>query len=317
MMDSKMIASIVKLIKQSDMSDLNLISVEERPITVEIDEQGRETHKTYLSLSDCIGRSRAELSEAWVAGNLMLFTVYDGYLENKYRLTEGASFRNHYDNLPQSSNIEIIEKDCYRILKLIRNAIQHNLSSVEFNNGAYSVTYTFKNINFNLQISCRAMRFLYSLVLSLINDNIDGICKKHRTDGHYEGIINSMYAEVRAGIEQLTDDITGNLIGKFHALRCYDDKHLRMCVRYPVENPTIVSETENAVVFKHIENNGTDDENDVGYHYSIDYVYKDYLLPQELGCITRKESGDLQERLSGGVIKFLIADINDSWKMKE
>ncbi len=312
-----MIASIVKVIKQSDMADLNLISIEERPVTVVTDEQGREIHNTHLYLTDYIGRGKAPLSEAWVAGNIMLFTVYDGYLENKYGLTEGASFRNHYDNLPQSSNIEIIEKDCYRILKIIRNAIQHNLSSVVFNSGAYTVSYIFKNTNFNLKISSGAMRFLYSLVLNIINNNIDGIYQKYRTDGHYTGLINSMYAEVRAGITQLSDDISGNLIGNVHVLGCYDDKHLRTTVRYPIENPTIISDDENAVIFKHIENNGTDDENDVDYRYATDYVYKDYLLPQEMGSITRKESGNLQERLSGGIIKFLKSDINDSWKMNE
>ena len=304
MMDSNMIASIVKVIEQSDMSDLNLVTIEERPVTVEINEHGTETHNVHLYLSDYIGRNKAQLSEAWVAGNIMLFTVYDGYLENKYGLTEGASFLNHYNNLPQSSNIEIIEKDCYRILKIIRNAIQHNLSSVVFNCGSYSVSYTFKNTNFNLQVSSWAMRFLYSLVLNIINDNVDGIYRKYRTDGHYVGLINSMYAEVRAGITQLSDDIPGNLIGNVHVLGCYDDNQLRTSVRYPVENPTIISDNEEAVVFKHIENNGTDDESDVSYQYSTDYVYKEYLLPQEMGSITRKESCNLQERLSGGIISF-------------
>lgn len=32
---------------------------------------------------------------------LLLFTVFDGYLENKYRLIEGESFRKHYEALPE------------------------------------------------------------------------------------------------------------------------------------------------------------------------------------------------------------------------
>lgn len=84
------------------------------------------------------------------------------------------------------------------------------------------------------------MRFLYSLILNIINDNVDGIYRKYRTDGLYAGLINSMYAEVRAGITKLLDDIPGNFIGNVHVLGCYDDKHLRTSVRYPVENPTII-----------------------------------------------------------------------------
>ena len=58
------------------------------------------------------------------------------------------------------------------------------------------------------------MRFLYSLILNIINDNVDGIYRKYRTDGLYAGLINSMYAEVREGITKLLDDIPGNFIGK-------------------------------------------------------------------------------------------------------
>lgn len=45
--------------------------------------------------------------------------MFDGYLENKYHLTEGASFREHYNNLLDNTSIEIIEKTAIGYLKLL------------------------------------------------------------------------------------------------------------------------------------------------------------------------------------------------------
>ena len=276
MMDPQMIKAITNVIKQSNMSDLNLISVEVRPETI-IDKCGK--YETCITLSDYVSlNKKAQMSEAWVAGNILLFTLFDGYLENKYNLLEGVSFREHYNNLPSNSQLERIEKDCYRILKIIRNAIQHNLNGVIFNNGSYSISYTFRNINYKLNINNKAMRYLYTIILNIINDEIYGLDKRYRTDGHYIGMINFMYSQVRSnGTLQLSDDIAGDLLGNIYM--AYDSSCLRTTVRYPIKNPVIVSDDDNAVIFYHIENNGTDDETSNQYQYSTDYQYQEYLLP--------------------------------------
>lgn len=92
MMDSKCITSIVNFVKQTDFVESCLLNVEVRPIECGIDEEGKASHCVHMILSDSFGR-KAQLSEAWVASNLLLFSVFDGYLENKYALMEGASFK--------------------------------------------------------------------------------------------------------------------------------------------------------------------------------------------------------------------------------
>ena len=166
MMDQQCIDSIINVISKSNMADLDFLNTEIRPITCEIDEDGKEKHTVHMSLYDYM-YSKVELSEAWVAGNLLLFTVFDGYLENKYHLTEGASFREHYDNLPDNTSIEIIEKSCYRIFKIIRNGIQHNLSHVNYNDGSYNISYCHRNTSYALQISKNGVRYLYTLIMKL------------------------------------------------------------------------------------------------------------------------------------------------------
>ena len=97
MMDQQCIDSIINVISKSNMADLDFINTDIIPITCEIDEDGKEKHTIHMSFYECM-YSKAELSEAWVAGNLLLFTVFDGYLENIYHLTEGASFKEHYNS---------------------------------------------------------------------------------------------------------------------------------------------------------------------------------------------------------------------------
>ena len=128
--------------------------------------------------------------------------------------------------------------------------------------------------------------------------------------------MNTMYEELREGTSQISDDI-GAFIGITQGVRRYDFEHLRDTVRHPIVNPIIVSEDDSSIVFRHIESNGTDDESKVQNQYSTDYVYNEYLLPQEMGIITRKDSDNLQERPYGGTIKFNKTDITEKWKIKK
>ena len=249
--------------------------------------------------------SKVELSEAWVAGNLLLFTVFDGYLENKYHLTEGASFREHYDNLPDNTSIEIIEKSCYRIFKIIRNGIQHNLSNVNYNDGSYNISYCHRNTSYALQISKNGVRYLYTLIMNIIKGQIGGMYGKYRTSGHYDGIMYTLYTDMLKEITPISDDIGTSPSAIPNGLK------LRAFVRYPVENPTILAEDATFITFHHIENNGTDDISCNQYNYSTDYIYKDYLLPQEIGIITKGKGDSVQERMKSATIRFEKSCIED------
>lgn len=309
MMDQQCIDSIINVISKSNMADLDFLNTEIRPITCEIDEDGKEKHTVHMSLYDYM-YSKVELSEAWVAGNLLLFTVFDGYLENKYHLTEGASFREHYDNLPDNTSIEIIEKSCYRIFKIIRNGIQHNLSNVNYNDGSYNISYCHRNTSYALQISKNGVRYLYTLIMNIIKGQIGGMYGKYRTSGHYDGIMYTLYTDMLKEIPQISDDIGTSPSAIPNGLK------LRAFVRYPVENPTILAEDATFITFHHIENNGTDDISCNQYNYSTDYIYKDYLLPHEIGIITKGKGDSVQERIKSATIRFEKSCIEDKWKLK-
>lgn len=309
MMDQQCIDSIIKVISKSDMADFDFISTEIIPVICEENEADRGKYTIHKSCYASM-YSKAELSEAWVAGNILLFTVFDGYLENKYHLVEGASFRAHYNNLPDNTPMEIIEKNCYRIFKIIRNGIQHNLSNVNYNNGSYNISYCYNHTQYALQISRNGIRCLYTLVMDIIREQIEGVYGKYRTSGHYNGILYTMYTDMLKEITQISDDIRTNLPAVPNGLK------LRFSVRYAVENPIILEEDDISVVFHHIENNGTDDESSSRYYYSTDYIYKDYLLPQEIGVITKGKGDSFQERMKTATIRFEKDCMEDVWKLK-
>lgn len=299
-MNKDCISAIIKFIKQSDMTDLSIKSVVIRPIRYNTEKDEDGGYAVSMHTSDTIFFNKPSLSEAWVAGNLLLFTVFDGYLENKCKLVEGASFREHYNNLPENTNLEIISKNCYRVIKIIRNAIQHNLSSVIFEQGNYEISYKYKNTQYELFLSSTGVENLYTLIMNIIQGRISGINSKYYTNGHYEGIICTQYDELIKGIKRIADDITGNLIN----VSCLNK--LRAIVRYPVENPIIIAEDENNIIFKHIENNAIHDKN-IRQYYSTNYIYKEFLMPQEIGVITGDEDNLL--------ITFKKNQLEEKWKM--
>ena len=291
------------------MSDLDFHKMSIRPIICSIDENGKEVHTVQMELYDAMCR-KSPLSEAWVAGNLLLFTIFDGYLENKYSLTEGVSFRKHYDALPENTPMERISKNCYRIIKIIRNGIQHNMSNVTYHSGNYSINYCHGNTLYELKISRKGVKNLYTLIMNIIQEKIMGTYGKYRTLGHYDGIMRTLHAEMVMEITQISDDIGTSLLPISEGLK------LRSGGRYSVENPSIIDEDDVSITFSHIENNNTDDENSSQYYFSTDYIYEQYLLPQEIGVITKGEGASIQERMKSATISFDKNCLIDWWKMQ-
>ena len=167
----------------------------------------------------------------------------------------------------------------------------------------YFIDYTNRSTHYKLKISAQGIRYLYTLVVYIIQNRIDGLGKEWSTIGHYEGILSELYNLLLREIQELNDEIGQNDLHNLSDAIC-----VRAIVRYPVINPTIIEENGEFVVFAHIENNGTDDENSPKYCYSTDYIYGEFLLPQEIGVITKGEGKIFSERMENATIKFRKQD---------
>lgn len=165
------------------------------------------------------------------------------------------------------------------------------MSNVTYNSENYSINYCHGNTLYELKISRKGVKNLYTLIMNIIQEKIMGTDGKYRTLGHYDGIMRTLYAEMVMKITQISDDIGTSLLPISEGLK------LRSGGRYSVENPRIIDEDNVSITFSHIENNNTDDENSSQYYFSTDYIYEQYLLPQEIGVITKGEGASFQERM--------------------
>ncbi len=281
--------------------EANIRTVELRPITCSIEPDGSIIQNVKVCFSDYVSMRRVRLSEAWVASNLLLFTVFDGYLENECRLTEGASFKNHYDNLPHGNNIELIQRDCYRVMKLLRNAMQHNLSRVDRDDSGYEINYLYNGTTFRLKISHVGMAYLYTIIVNLIRKRILGFYKGYNTRGHFEGLMCTYYDKLCSEIGWLEDDI-----GARNA-ESITGKRLDCFVRYPVTNPKSFTRP-GKIIFQHIYNRAGVNSAGETLFYRSDYTYNDYLLPEEIGIIKS------DPEFGCDVIEFDQTVLSELWK---
>lgn len=323
MMDTTCINALIKHIIRTDVSELGLKSALSRPMEIFKDADGRITLQETLYLRDRFGCSqKVLLSDVWIASNILLFTVFDGFLENKYSLIEGDSFRKHYDNIPETNDIERMTKNCYRIFKIIRNGIQHNLSNVQYSDVyGFDINYVNKNgTTFNLQISKESIHFFYTFVTNLVTKKIYGLDKSYSSiRGFYEGFMYFIYTKFEEGISPgFMDDLTAK---QPTLLPVGSSLILKSLFRCLVGNPIIAREDDKSITFYHINNNNANDENDSGYQCYTDYCYGDYILPQEIGKTVyfksslNDERDRRQEELAKTTITFQKKDITVLWKV--
>lgn len=298
-MDRAYIDSILQVILESNMVEQHIRAVELIPVTLL--ENGRKN--LHIEMFDKCFPRFTDLSQGWLVSDLLLFTVFDGYLIHKYGLTEGASFKNHYQVLPVSNDTEIIQKDCYRIMKLIRNAVQHNLSSVVRNDDGCEIVYAFRGTNYRLKISKNGLDYLYTIIVNIVQEKIIGLYKGFHTKGHFEGIICKMYQDLCSEILYMDDEDGTRVNASLSAVK------LEYSVRYPVKNAKKIHEP-NKLVFQYVPNKASEGNDGTPQYYPTDYIYDGHSLPQEIGKIVKNynNSGD-------DVIEFAITHLCNLWKI--
>lgn len=219
------------------------------------------------------------LSDTPVVSCLIVFALFDAYIENKYNLNPGTSFKNRYSKIPTITNRDIIVKECYRLMKTIRNGFVHNINSIIMSNNIFHFSYaSSQGTKFNLDISSEKMELLYSIILLLVKEKFE-----IDTKGHFENVICTYYDELKDYV-----DLNGNFIDdgnsgtetantfKLNPISKYIK--FSTAVRYLVENP-IYSISQDKIKIERIYNPGIE-------AYSADYciVYneKKYCIPQEI-----------------------------------
>lgn len=261
-MDKKYISEILSIIKNSN-SGLRELEIRD----VKYNDATSDKSTLYIEVTERIGFS-VPLSRSWIVENQLVFSLFDGYLEDKYSLEEGSSFKSRYTNLPAGTNMEIVCKNCYRIMKIFRNAVTHSLSHIVVDELIYKINYeNSKKQMIRLEITKSAVKLLYTLIVAFVEGKIE-----ISTQGHYEGILISYYRKMLAGITVLEDDLFVPLIG----LK-YDIVDMNSSVRYRILNPRVSYENGELRVQKY--NPGCEQ---YACDYRIERGKKTFLIPEEI-----------------------------------
>lgn len=236
-----------------------------------------------------------------------IFDDYKNSLIQKYQFNDDASLKNYYEKLPEGTLVEIIQKNCFRIMKIIRNAIEHHKNDINVTDSNYRIDYVKKNSNkkgthFYLDIDINGLEAIYNVMYYLIN--MHSLSNGYFTEGHYEGILSLFYSEVYKGIVHIEDDIGNDDLIKVQ------NAELKYKRRILVKTPYITSEDDDTVTFYWYPNNGSE---------TPDYLYKDsYLLPEELGVVNHTNWFPNKYWEEGNTITFDKRKLltSDRWKIQ-
>lgn len=162
-MDSKFVKQTIDFLEESD---LNFIFPELREV-----ELSEESSNTTLKLCDYVYYNSNTLEQNFIISNLIIFALFDGYLDSKNNVLMGLTFKKKYNKLNNSNDIEIITKEVYRILKLVRNTIVHNATGAVFSSDIYKFSYTYPSNStiFNLEITKSTLALLYSIIMIIVS----------------------------------------------------------------------------------------------------------------------------------------------------
>lgn len=260
-MDQKYIDEIVGFLNQTEIRTME-------PELRNAEYKADGTKQVGICLSEVFFGRTVQVSDNWIIENMLVFSLYDGYLEEKYGLPEGQSFRQRYLALPERTDEERLEKNCYRLVKLLRNAILHNLSKIGISDKAYKINYSNqKNQTIQLEISKKSVRLLYTILLTLVQNT-----ELIKTKGHRENLLYSYYLEMEAGIACLQDDVMSA------GLLSFQDQHtyLNFAVRYQVKNPVTVEKTPEGLVMKRFGKH----PDEISDYYLV-WNGETYIIPEE------------------------------------
>ncbi|RFB53133.1 hypothetical protein [Bacillus thuringiensis] len=262
-MMNNFIEQTIDLLKRSD---IYVRQTEIRPVKFKF-EEGKNCPSLHLSCSDSYGG--AKLSNNFILQTMMMFTVLDAAIDIRYPHLQGESYRKKYQSLPDSTDDEIILKGIFRVFKLFRNASVHSMSSINYDSDKMSVSYTYRQTSYNIEISKYGFELLFTYILDIL-DPLDKF-----TSHHHTSLNRKIYDEIKREIITFNDEFGAGLLDISNQIR------LKRVVRYYIENPKYLKVDGNIQITSIYEL-----EPMIEDHYGVDYLIEldslQYLIPAEV-----------------------------------
>lgn len=257
-------------------TDTRLHFPEVRKVTFEDDSP---TH--HLSITDTVYMNSASISNNILLESMIFFSLLDAKIDELHPELESQSFRSRCMSLPRNDDDEIITRELFRILKVLRNATVHSKSSIELINGGIKCSYLNRGTQFELEITRLGLELIYSLIFEILSS-------KYKKDAYHMGIRRSYYDAIQNELKKFQDDIDDNMAlnNLSNGLR------LKRIVRYRItDSKYCISNSHLTITRPYVI------EEFVRLHYGCDYDLsfdgKNYLVPEE--CLNTEHSIEISQ----------------------
>lgn len=207
---------------------------------------------------------------------LLIFALFDCWIDSNFNDLEGDSYRKKYEKIPSDSENNLIIKEVFRLLKVLRNTVVHNPSQFIFDDGFLVINYEFKKTDYKLTIPESMLNSLYTMIILCI--------KEGNKNEYFWGVVRSAYLDIFNSIQDFSDDFETPLYCEVNGLK------IRPYIRYRVKYAEIARYdgyfeiTISPTHSKHL-------QSDRGVDFYLDIDGQKYLVPKEgltNGCVLQE-----------------------------
>lgn len=200
-MQNKFIQETVRFLLKTDLMILE-------PETIETYLNGEKKEcKIYMTTSY---NESTHLSINPILSHSIQFSLLDAMIDQEYPALSTRSLNQKYSGLPEESDMEIILKELYRLMRDVRNALTHYGNVIaEDVKGGFSFNYTFHNTEHRLNWTKRMQQLSYSLLIYFADSNFPGGYPKAYREGFMRTLYDALKREVD-GEGNLNDEASKN-----------------------------------------------------------------------------------------------------------
>lgn len=150
---------------------------------------------------------------------IIIFSILDAFIDSIIPSLEGESFKKKYSKIPKGNDYERILSELFRVAKVIRNAMVHNTSGIQFTDTKLEIKYYFKSTKYSVNISKEALISFYTLIIMYVKGDLG-------KSEYFLALARETYDHFIIGVDSLFDDIGGNLLKPIGSLRIKSAKRI-------------------------------------------------------------------------------------------
>ena len=261
-MDNEFIDSTISFLKRIDLN-LSLPSIKELNVT-----QKEDSKTLHLEGEDVAYIGQTPINNNIFLHIIIFFGLLDSYIDKNNQQFEGYSFAKKYRNMPNNTDLEIIIKELYRVLKIFRNTVIHSKSHLIQNENDLMIDYYYRSTQFHIDTNVSALELIYSAIIFIIKNNIYPL-------NYNTGLLRSYYDKINSNINNLKDDLPTPELNNISS-----EIRLKPNLRYQIKDANYNSLNNNTIRIPRSENE--DVVKGCEFDYIINLNNKNYILPNEL-----------------------------------